>query len=119
MKSVWLNFVELLLRGGDHARVGMADVEAADAAREIDEGVAVDVGERYAVSLGDHDPKVDRKRLGDHLLLAVEDLPRAGPGNVGADVDRARDGHLVCRPADAVMLRRAKIAAGQGRRERS
>ena len=38
--------LELLLRGGDDLRVRVADVEAADAAGEVDEGVAVDVGER-------------------------------------------------------------------------
>ena len=39
---------QLLLRGLDDLRVRVADVEAADAAREVDERVAVDVGERRA-----------------------------------------------------------------------
>ena len=38
--------LELLLGRGDDMRVGVADVEAADAAGEVDEDVAVDVGER-------------------------------------------------------------------------
>jgi hypothetical protein len=47
--------VELLLRGLDDARVRVADVEAADSAREVDERVAVDVGDRGAAALRDHD----------------------------------------------------------------
>ena len=39
---------ELLLRRLDDARVRVADVQAADAAGEVDERVAVDVGERRA-----------------------------------------------------------------------
>jgi pyridoxamine 5'-phosphate oxidase len=84
---------QLLLRRRDHPRMRVPDVQAPDAAGEVDEGVAVDVGDRGPVSLRDHDGEVDRERLRDDLLLAVEDLLRARPGDVGADVDRARDGH--------------------------
>ena len=40
--------LDLLLRGLDDARMRVADVEAADAAGEVDERVAVDVGEQRA-----------------------------------------------------------------------
>ena len=42
----------LLLHRRDDARVRVADVEAADAAREVDERVAVDVGEQRPVAFG-------------------------------------------------------------------
>ena len=71
---------QLLLRGGDHARMRVPDVQAADAAGEVDEGVAVDVGDRGPVSLRDHDGEVDRERLRNDLLLAVENLLERGPG---------------------------------------
>ena len=47
--------LELLLGGLDDVRMRMADVQAADAAREIDERVAVDVGQRGAARLGGGD----------------------------------------------------------------
>ena len=79
---------ELLLRGLDDPRVRVADVEAADAAGEVDERVAVDVGERRAAALGDDDRQVDRERLGDDALLARQDLPGAGPGiSVRSSID--------------------------------
>ena len=43
--------LELLLRGLDDARMRVPDVQAADAAGEVDERVAVDVGERRAAAL--------------------------------------------------------------------
>ncbi len=48
VKSVWAKRAELLLGRGDHLRMRVADVQAADAAGEVDEGVAVDVGEQGA-----------------------------------------------------------------------
>ena len=55
---------ELLLRRRDDLRVRVADVQAADAAGEVDERVAVDVGQRGAPALR------ERRRAG---------TPRAGP----------------------------------------
>ena len=40
--------VELLVRRRDDVRMAVPDVEAADAAGEVDEGVPVDVGQRRA-----------------------------------------------------------------------
>ena len=54
--------LELLLRGLDDVRMRMADVQTADAAREIDERVAVDVRQRGATRLGGGDREGDRKR---------------------------------------------------------
>ena len=80
--------LELLLGGFDDARVRVADVQAADAAGEIDERVAVDVGEPRALAPLDHDRKVERERVGDNALLPLDDLAGAGAGNLGAEVDR-------------------------------
>ena len=68
--------LELRLRRLDDARMRVADVQAADAAREVDERVPVDVGDRRAVPLRDHDRRVDRERVGDDALLPLEDRPR-------------------------------------------
>ena len=72
----------LLLHGLDDVRVRVADVEDADAAREVDERVPVDVGDRSSRSC-------PRRRSGGAVtsgpatdaLLALEDRPGAsGPG---------------------------------------
>ena len=83
----------LLLHRGDDARVGVADGEAADAAGEVDEAVAVDVGDDRAVALRDHDRQVEPERVGDHRLLALGDLAGAGARDLGTKLDCARDGH--------------------------
>ena len=66
---------ELLLGGLDDAGMGMAGVQAADAAREVDEDVAVDIGQRRAAALVRDDRQHDRLRVRDHALLALEELP--------------------------------------------
>jgi hypothetical protein len=71
----------------------VADVEAADPAREVDERVAVDVGQRRAASLDGHDRVDERERRRDHALLALDDLLGARPRKLGSDLDRLRDGH--------------------------
>ena len=93
----------LLLHRSDDARMRMADVEAADAAREVDEAVAVDVGDGRAAALGDHDRQVEAERVGDDPLLALDDLARAGAGNLGAKLDCACDCHeaTISTPPDA------------------
>ena len=65
----------------------------ADATREVDERVAVDVGDRAARRLGGEDREVDEKRPRDRVPLALEDLARARAGDLGADVDRSGHGH--------------------------
>ena len=69
---------ELLLRGLDELRVRVPDVEAADAAGEVDERVAVDVGERRASPLLDDDRERDRERVGDHLCPCARESPSSG-----------------------------------------
>jgi hypothetical protein len=66
--------LELLLRRRDDLRMRMADVQAADAAGEVDERVAVDVGERRAPALPDHDRHEDRQGRGDDPILARQNL---------------------------------------------
>ena len=77
----------LLHRLGDTC-VRVPDVQAADAAREVDERVAVDVRQGCAVAVVDHDRDVDRERIGDDLRLALKDFLRAGAGNCRAKLDR-------------------------------
>src|SRR5207248_6449277 len=86
--------LELLLRGGDHTRVRVADVEAADPAGEVEERVSVDVGDADAAPLLDHDRQVDRERLGDDPLLALKDLARARAGDLRVELDRAGGRHV-------------------------
>ena len=84
---------ELLLRRLDDLRVRVPDVEAADAAGEVDERVPVDVGERGASAFRDDDREVDRERVGDHPVLPLENRLRAGSGNRRAELDRPCRGH--------------------------
>ena len=85
--------LDLLLRGLDHTGIRVADVEAAHAACEVDKRVPVDIGDRCAVRLLDHDREVDRKRLRDDAGLALEDLPAPGPGDLRLEVDCSCRGH--------------------------
>ena len=73
---------ELLTGGFDDARMRVPDVEAAHPAGEVDERVPVDVGDRGAVRLCDHDRQVDGERLGDDARLALEDVLAAWPRNI-------------------------------------
>jgi hypothetical protein len=97
--------LQLLLRRLDDARVRVAHVQAADAAREVDEGVAVDVGDRRAASLGDHDRHVDRERVGDDALLALEDRLGVRPRDGRPKLDHA--GHCHRNEGNARPGRRA------------
>ena len=85
--------LQLRLSGLDDARVRVTDVQAAHAAREVDERVPVDVGQRRAVCLRDHDRRVDRERIGDDAGLPLEDRPGLRPGDLGLQMDCARDSH--------------------------
>ena len=83
----------LLLHRFDDARIRMPDVETADAAAEVDERVAVDVGERRALAALDHDGHVDGQWVCDDLLLPGQDLPRPRSGNRRLELDRLRRRH--------------------------
>ena len=77
----------------DDARVVVADVRHADAADEVDERVAVDVGDRRpARPIGD-DRLVDDQRTRDRVPLALEDLAAARAGNLRPDLDHAGGRH--------------------------
>jgi len=84
---------QLLLRRLDDARVRVADVQTADAAGEVDEGVAVDIGERGAAAFLDHNRKKNRQRFGDDLVLAGQDLARLRPRNGRLQLDRSSHCH--------------------------
>ena len=83
----------LVLRRCDHLRVGVADVEAADAAGEVEVRVVVDVGQGRAATLGGDDGEVDRQRVRDNPVLPREDLAGTGPGDLGSELDRLGGGH--------------------------
>ena len=81
--------LQLLLRGRNDPRMGVAHVEAADAAGEVDEDVPVDVGDRRAARLGgdDRERQVERGRHAG--AKPVEHLSRARAGNLGDDLGGA------------------------------
>ena len=83
----------LLLHGLDDVRMRVADVQAADAAGEVEERVAVDVGQQCAASLCCDDRQEERKRVGDDALLPRDEFTRARAGDLGPQVDRTRRGH--------------------------
>ncbi len=86
---------ELLLRRLDQAGVRVPDVQAADAAREVDERVAVDVRERGAAAFGDDDRVDEGQRPRDHAFLPLDDLLRTGARDRGPNLDRACHSHTL------------------------
>ena len=79
----------------DDAGVRVADVHAADPAREVHEAVAVHVREHGSLRLRDHERQVDGERLGDDALLAREDLAAARARDLRPDLDRPGRRHGV------------------------
>ena len=79
--------VDLGMQGRRHARVRVADVQAADAARPVEERVAVDVGDRAAGAPIDHHGRDEALRRGDDTLLARDDRARIRPRDLGAQLD--------------------------------
>jgi hypothetical protein len=65
---------ELLLRRLDDSRMRVADVQAADPAGQVDERVAVDIGERRAMCLSREDRMDEGKRSSDDAFLALGNL---------------------------------------------
>ena len=78
----------LLLDRLEHPRMTVADVHHTHPAGEVDEAIAVDVGDRHAFGLGRKDRQMDDQRMGDRLELAREELTRARAWKLGANVDR-------------------------------
>jgi hypothetical protein len=85
--------LELLLRGGDDVRVRVPDVQAADPTGEIDEDVAVDIGDRRATRLCRNNREGDRKRRGDARGEALEHGGAAWSGHGGLEANRPGGGH--------------------------
>src|SRR5581483_8808729 len=85
--------LELLLRRGDDVGMRMADVQAADAAGEVDEGVPVDVGQRRAARGFRHHRERDGERRGDCMPQPGRDRARARARDLRAQLDRPRGGH--------------------------
>ena len=75
------------------ARMGVSGIHDADPAREVDEDVAVDVGDRRVLRALGEDRQVDEQGTRDDAFLAFRDRPGARPGYLGADLDRARGSH--------------------------
>ena len=65
----------LLLHRFDHPWMPVTDVHAPHTAREVDERVAVDVGDRAARRLGGEHRQVDVEWVSDRVQLALEELP--------------------------------------------
>jgi hypothetical protein len=72
----------------------VANVETADAAGEVDERVAVDVGDRRTAAFLNHDRKEDCERVGDRPVVPFEDFLRARARHLRLEIDRARKGHV-------------------------
>ena len=71
----------LLLDRLDDVRVAVADVAHTDAAREVHERVAVDVGDGRVPRLFRKDRQVDLERLGNRRSRRAREAPEsAGPG---------------------------------------
>ena len=95
MKSVWREACELFLCRLDQAGVRVPDVQAADAAGEVDERITVDVRERGAAAFGDDDRVDEGQRPRDHAFLPLDDLLRTGARDRGPNLDRACHGHTL------------------------
>ena len=73
----------------DDARVVVTDVRHPDPSDEIDEGVAVDVGDRRAACTIGDDRLVDDERSRDRDTFALEDLSAPRDRNLRPDLDHA------------------------------
>ena len=82
--------LRLLLDGRDHLRVGVAGRADRDAGGEVEEAVAVDVGDdQPRAGLRNQRVGAGQGRAGDGLV-AGDDLARLRAGQLGDDVRRAR-----------------------------
>src|SRR5207344_712724 len=79
--------VDLRVEGRRDARIPVAHVQAADATGPVEEGVAVDIGDRAALAPVDHHGGDERLRRCDDALLARDDRARFGPRDLGAQLD--------------------------------
>src|SRR5581483_631454 len=91
----------LLLHGLDEVRVRVTDVETADTAGEINEGVAVDIRQRRSPPFRGDDREVHGEGLRDDEVLAREDLLRPRAGDLRLQADRPCDGHTVTITTDS------------------
>ena len=73
--------------GVDHRRRGMAERQRADAAGEVDEGVAVHVGHRGAAAAGDGDRREPRRAARDRRVAACDERAALGAGDFGQKLD--------------------------------
>ena len=81
--------LELLVRGGDDLWMAVADVQAADAAGEVDERVPVDVRERRTTCRVGDDRERDRERARDRALDPLADRARPKARNLGLEQGRS------------------------------
>ena len=85
--------LSLRVHGLDHPRVAVSDVQDADSAYEIEERVAVDVGDRRSARMRRDDRAVDDQRRRHGVALPLEDLACPGPRNLGAELDSSGRSH--------------------------
>ena len=81
--------VELLADRLDHAGVPMTGVDDADAAAEVDEAVAVGVGQDGSLGVDDGDRRHGRDAFGDRLRAASHEGAAVGAGDLGLQMDDA------------------------------
>ena len=82
-------FVDLVFYSFDDRFLAMADVEASDAAGEIEVAIAIDVFEPRVFGLGDVDRCAVRKSAGHGLGAAGRERAGFGAGDCGVDTDGA------------------------------
>jgi hypothetical protein len=81
-------FSRLILDGLYHLGMGMPGREHGNAAREIDIPLAVNIPDFGTQAVVDDKGIISHVRLGDDLLIALDDLPRLGPGlNTTSDIE--------------------------------
>ena len=81
--------VELLADRLDHAGVPVTGVDHADAAAEVDEAVAVGVGQDGSLGVDDGDRRHGWDASGDRLRAASQEGAAVGAGDLGVQMDDA------------------------------
>ena len=77
--------------GLHHPGVRVADQLAPQAAREVQHGVAVHVGEGGTRRAIDHDRRMQVERIGHHSFLTGQDLAGPGARDLGGQIDGGHD----------------------------
>ena len=93
VKSVWTKRSACSAIACTTFGMTVADVHHPDASDEVDERVAVDVGDRRSTRLRRYDRCVHGERPRDGARLAFQDLSRTRAWNLGSELDHPRRRH--------------------------